>query len=455
MDDHPLLDALRAAHAALDAVSVRDEHGEPVGWMSLEDIDVVALGEAVRLQSLLEGRIAALRLHAVAAAEAANAASLAAAADTPAWAASAGRNRSRTWGGLWLARLLESKYQHTGAALARGRISEEHAAIIVRAGEKVPDGVSAAQLADCEERLVDKATRMAPDRLRRAARRLLEPLSTQLADAHEDELLREQENRAEFCATLMMGDNGDGTWTGKFEIPELHAHLLKTALERLSSPRRHSRTKDGRPVEDESVHGQGKGYMAWMGAALCELLEHLPEHGHGRSSFTVVVHVDEEKLRSGVGAATLETGASLSNEEVRRLLCEASVMPMTMGGRSLPLDLGRASRLFTKAQAIALSALHETCAAQGCDRPFAWCELHHRVPWAEGGPTDLDNAVPLCGYHHHRVHDVRYEHQWLADGSVRFRHRWRSRWENGTDPWAQADAEQAAAVRPAAAEPAA
>jgi hypothetical protein len=148
----------------------------------------------------------------------------------------------------------------------------------------------------------------------------------------------------------------------------------------------------------------------------------------------LVVHVEEDKLRDAVGAATLETGARISNEELRRLACEASILPMVMGGSSVPLDLGRASRLFTKAQAVSLSAMHDTCAAEGCDRPFAWTELHHRVPWSQGGPTDLENAAPLCGYHHRRVHDTRYEHQWLPDGTVRFRHRWPSRWANG-DPW--------------------
>jgi hypothetical protein len=91
--------------------------------------------------------------------------------------------------------------------------------------------------------------------------------------------------------------------------------------------------------------------------------------------------------------------------------------------------------LFTKAQAIALSARHESCAAEGCERPYAWCELHHRHEWGHGGPTDLANAVPLCGWHHRRVHDAHYEHQWRPDGSIRFRHRWRSRWPNGHDPW--------------------
>ena len=116
-----------------------------------------------------------------------------------------------------------------------------------------------------------------------------------------------------------------------------------------------------------------------------------------------------------------------------------------MGGKSLPLDLGMGSRLFTKAQAIALSAIYDSCAAQGCDRPFAWSELHHRRPWSERGPTDLANAVPLCGHHHRRIHDTEYEHQWLADGTVRFRHRWPSRWKHRADPWARVgEIEQAA-----------
>jgi Domain of unknown function (DUF222)/HNH endonuclease len=438
MTSHPVIEALQAAHAALDSITLQDADGRMIGWAPMADMSGDELQQAVRLQAVLEGRVSGLRLHAVAAADAGGAAAEAAATDTHSWAAQAGRNRSRTWGGVWLAKLLDEKYSHTRAALAAGQISEEHASVIVRAAEKVPAGVSPQQLVDCEERLVHKASRMAPDNLRRAARRLLEPLSKELADAHEDELLREQERKAEAYADLVLGDNGDGTWTGKFVIPELQAHLLKTALERLSSPRRYFRGKGGELVEDVTVSSRPNGlsYTEAMGAAFLELLEHLPQTGHARSALTLVVHVEEQKLRDQVGAATLETGARISNDEVRRLLCEAAILPMVMSGRSLPLDLGTASRFFTKAQAIALSARYDSCAAVGCERPFAWTELHHRRPWSEGGPTDLDNAVPLCGFHHRRVHDTSYDHQWLPDGSVRFRHRWRSRWRGGADPWA-------------------
>jgi len=451
MAEHPALAALRAAHAALDALTVRGADGRPVGWVSLSGLTPVELGEAVRLQAELEGRVSGLRLHTVAAADAGGAAEVSAAADTPSWAASAGRNRARSWGGVWLAGLLDAKYPHTRAALATGRISEEHAAVIVRAAEKAPEGVTAEQLADCEERLVAKAERMAPHRLRRAARRLLEPLSQQLADLHEGELLVEEEARAERETFLWLGDNGDGTWTGKFTVPELHGQLLATVLEKLSGPRRHSRTRTGTGVgagagaeelvTDPTVPGAGErlSYVEALGAAFIELIEHLPVTGHTRSGISLVVHVEEETLRAGTGAATLDSGGRISAAQVRRLACEAGILPMVMGSASVPLDLGTTTRLFTRAQAIALSATHDGCAAEGCERPFAWCELHHRTPWSERGPTDLANAAPLCGWHHRRVHDPHYQHHWLPEGTVRFRHRWPSRREPNEASWSRSE----------------
>ncbi len=435
----PLLAALEAAHAALDTVAIRDDLGRQVGWVAAEGMTPEQLSRCVRLQAELEGRVAGMRLHTVAAADAAGAPEAVASPDTPSWAASAGRNRARSWGGIWLASHLESKYAHTRAALARGRISEEHAAIIVRAGESAPEGVDPAELADCEERMVAKAEVMSPRRLRRAVRRLLEPISKRLADQHEGEQLAAEEHRAERESWMTLWDNEDGTWGGKFVIPELHGNLLKNALETLSGPRRHGRDSNGERVEDVTLAGFGDmNPSERLGAAFLELLEHLPADGHTKTGVTLVVHVDEEVLREQVGAATLETGARISHEQVRRLACEAGHLPLLMKGRSLPLDLGSSTRLYSKAQRIALSAIYDSCAAVGCERPFAWCELHHRVPWSQGGPTDLTNAAPLCGYHHRRVHDTHYEHQWLSDGQVRFRHRWASRRKH--EPWEEAAA---------------
>jgi hypothetical protein len=66
----------------------------------------------------------------------------------------------------------------------------------------------------------------------------------------------------------------------------------------------------------------------------------------------------------------------------------------------------------------------QTCRAEGCEIPAAWCEAHHGgVPWATGGRTDLADGVLLCSWHHHRAHDHRYDQRRLPGGDLRFTRR--------------------------------
>ena len=69
------------------------------------------------------------------------------------------------------------------------------------------------------------------------------------------------------------------------------------------------------------------------------------------------------------------------------------------------LDLGRSTRLASRAQRRALRALYRGCAMPGCDVAFDHCTIHHIRWWRHGGPTDLANLLPLCSRHHHLVHD--------------------------------------------------
>ncbi len=48
-----------------------------------------------------------------------------------------------------------------------------------------------------------------------------------------------------------------------------------------------------------------------------------------------------------------------------------------------------------------------TCVFSGCTNK-QWLQVHHIVHWSKGGPTDLDNLILLCGFHHRFVH----EHGW-------------------------------------------
>jgi hypothetical protein len=132
-----------------------------------------------------------------------------------------------------------------------------------------------------------------------------------------------------------------------------------------------------------------------------------------------MVHLDYQHLLDGLGSARLDTGVRISPGEARRLACDGGLIPTVMGGRSEPLDVGRERRLHTVLQRRSLSTTHETCAAEGCGRPFAWCEIHHPHAWATGGSTSLDNAVPFCGHHHRGAHDSRYALWQLPSREIR------------------------------------
>ncbi|OPZ76259.1 MAG: hypothetical protein BWY79_01701 [Actinobacteria bacterium ADurb.Bin444] len=176
------------------------------------------------------------------------------------------------------------------------------------------------------------------------------------------------------------------------------------------------RAGETRPERITAEHARGLAFI--------ELLEHLPtDHLHTATAATVVVNIDHQALINQLKTAGVDTGTLLSAGEARRLACNAGIIPMVLAGTSVPLDLGRTKRLFTQAHRIAISRTHQTCAAHGCERPIAWCELHHKNPWQHGGKTDLANAVPLCGHHHRTIHDQRYQHRQRPDGQISFTRR--------------------------------
>jgi hypothetical protein len=134
----------------------------------------------------------------------------------------------------------------------------------------------------------------------------------------------------------------------------------------------------------------------------------------------VVVTVPFDVLTHQLGAGTLDTGERVSPAVVRRLCCDASLLPVVLDGAGQPLDLGRERRLITGALRRALALRDKGCAFPGCDRPPRWCDGHHVVHWQDGGPTTLANAVLLCGHHHRLVHQQDWGVHIAADGLPSF-----------------------------------
>ena len=104
-----------------------------------------------------------------------------------------------------------------------------------------------------------------------------------------------------------------------------------------------------------------------------------------------------------------DDGLTLSAMAVRRLACDAELIPAVLGSQGEVLDLGQTRRLVSAAQWRALVARDRHCAFPGCTRPAVMGHAHHIVHWADGGPTDLDNLVLLCGEHHRLIHDTPWQ----------------------------------------------
>ncbi|MEY3290859.1 MAG: hypothetical protein RLY19_950 [Actinomycetota bacterium] len=127
---------------------------------------------------------------------------------------------------------------------------------------------------------------------------------------------------------------------------------------------------------------------------------------YARAEVSVVV--DLRTLQSGRHSRTfLHTGTDvhLPIETVRRIACEAKVIPVVLGTNGVVLDVGRSSRLATAHQRRALESMHSTCAIPDCTIPVGQCQPHHIAYWNSGGPTDIANLVPLCASHHRCAHE--------------------------------------------------
>ena len=118
----------------------------------------------------------------------------------------------------------------------------------------------------------------------------------------------------------------------------------------------------------------------------------------------VWVTMDLEALRAGSGAGSTLGGQLLGVEAIRRIACDATIIPVVLGGDSEVLDVGRARRLFTPGLLRAMWLRDKGCTIPGCSAPPAWADAHHLVHWVDGGVTSLLNGALLCGRHHTIAH---------------------------------------------------
>ncbi|MHC6222300.1 HNH endonuclease signature motif containing protein [Arthrobacter sp. MMS24-S77] len=111
------------------------------------------------------------------------------------------------------------------------------------------------------------------------------------------------------------------------------------------------------------------------------------------------------------GSGTFSHAGPVTPATIRKIACDADIIPVLLGSNGRILDVGRTTRIFPSHIRKALTARDRGCAFPNCTIPATWCEAHHITYWSHGGSTSTDNGVLLCTHHHHLVHKEQWKIQ--------------------------------------------
>jgi len=328
-----------------------------------------------------------------------------------------------------------AKRPHVAEALSTGRIGVTAAYAISEMLERAALAAPAEALAEAERRLVEAAPGLTPEQLHRVVARVEAYLDP---DGLEP---REQALREGRFVTLR--EERDGAVTLQARLDPVSGAAVKTAIDAIVTRALRTRGRgdldgagdaervvaesggsDGTAAGGEGATSGGEGIADGAGDGRrpapdertvrqmqADALVDLCRHALGCAAVptgpeaTIVVRIDLDDLENRTGSATIDGfDRPVSADAARRLAADARVIPAVLGGDSEILDWGRAKRLFTPAQKLALAERDGGCAF--CGAPPSQTSAHHLNWWErDRGRTDLSDGVLLCTGCHHRVHD--------------------------------------------------
>jgi hypothetical protein len=289
-------------------------------------------------------------------------------------------------------------------AVLDGQVDLRQATVIAAAVDAVSTGLAESDevsLAEAtavtrhaESVLVEMAGRLPAYQLRRIGERILDHVAPEVADRVQQTLLARQEARAHARRHFSLSLPVDGMVRLSGALGVEDAATVQAALHPLCTP--------AAAGDDSRSPGQRRADALAEVCRLALRTGQLPDDGGQPPQLAVTVAYDA--LTQTLGTAVTDTGERLSATTARRLACDARILPVVLGGAGQILDVGRARRLATGALRQALHVRDQGCAFPDCDRPPRWTDAHHITAWTNGGPTDLDNLVLLCGRHHRLIH---------------------------------------------------
>ncbi len=282
---------------------------------------------------------------------------------------------------------VEPRLAETAAAVAEHAIGAADVGVIRSVLARIPAHIGEEKRTEVEAELARHARTLDAGQLAALGKRIL---------AYLDQDGTRPKDTPEARRRLSFHDR-DGGYELAGWLDREAAEIVRSALSPLAAPR---------PTTDVEVDLRDTAQRD--ADALVELAQRalgsgeLPTEGGERPQ--VVVTVSLPVLQERIGSASLALGGPINADIARRIACDAQVIPVVLGSRGEPLDVGRASHTVPTAIRRAVIVRDGGCAFPGCSVPARCCDIHHVAHWADEGPTSVGNCVALCGRHHRLVH---------------------------------------------------
>jgi 5-methylcytosine-specific restriction endonuclease McrA len=207
---------------------------------------------------------------------------------------------------------------------------------------------------------------------------------------------------------VMQPSLDESWWKGRFGFDGATGALVNKTL---------SEKADDLPVLPDGNRGDSSWRKATALAELC-LSDDPPP-----AQLTVFVDATHATGSNGQAGVVLEAGPRIGRDALEAILCDAITEITVRGEDGTPMRYGRRTR--TIPPALRRAILHRdnnTCTGDGCSSTHR-LQIHHIIPWSEGGTTDPENLITLCWYHHQIViHEQGFQpYHHPEHGRIRFR----------------------------------
>nr|WP_235506068.1 HNH endonuclease signature motif containing protein [Arthrobacter sp. Leaf337] len=309
------------------------------------------------------------------------------------------------------------EHRELAAAVAAGTVASRSATIVTMALERVRHHAPEDTMARMEHDLTRHAAGSDPDFVSRIAKRWIEGLDQDGSEPSEEELRRRQ--------GVFLRQPRRGLYHVEFFATADQYEPLLTAMNTATNPRTRTGADTGAGSgggsdSDSDTTGTGEAEQdleleldqrtrpqqlldGLVGACKAGLVAGaLPAAGGLRPQVMVTIdyrdlldkleNLERTTAASGTGQstdATRSTGTGIPGTgsftftgpvtpaTVRKIACDADIIPVLLGSQGRILDIGRTTRVFPPHIRKALTARDQGCAFPGCTIPAPWCEAHH------------------------------------------------------------------------------